>query len=164
MYYIGTQLKCTKRLKKSSAINQLLEALPLAIKMRTGLTANVLWRKTRVYSVTSELISATEHLSGEPPKSEVLLIASTLLVVKAEKEIYLLNLLYTLYIILYYMDIDMLKSHRSKMGDIYIYIYINIYVYIYIYKNFVCQCSISIYISKIRHLLFNEHIYIYMLI
>ena len=54
----------------------------------------------------------------------------------------------------------MLKSHRSKMGDIYIYIYINIYVYIYIYKNFVCQCSISIYISKIRHLLFNEHIYI----
>ena len=31
-------------------------------------------------------ISATEHLRGEPHKSEVLLIASTLLVVKAENK------------------------------------------------------------------------------
>ena len=35
----------------------------------------------------------------------------------------------------------------------YIYIYIYIYIHIYIYINFVCQCSMSIYTSKIRHYL-----------
>ena len=38
--YIGTQWKCTKRWKQSSAINQLLATLFLAIKMYTGFTAD----------------------------------------------------------------------------------------------------------------------------
>ena len=67
------------------------------MKMWTGFTTDVIWVNTRVYSVTSEPTqsssrrfcplrthSATEQLSGELHKSEVLLIASTLLVVKTE--------------------------------------------------------------------------------
>ena len=48
--YIGTQPKCTKPWKQSSDIQQLLEALLLAMKMCTGLTTDVIW----MCSVTSE--------------------------------------------------------------------------------------------------------------
>ena len=62
--------------------------------MCSGFTTDVIWRKTRACSVTSEpyqsirdalhFISATEHLRGKPYKRELLLIASTLLVVQAK--------------------------------------------------------------------------------
>ena len=50
MYYIGTQPKCTRQWKQSSAIKLLLEALLLAIRMPSGMTTDVIWRN----GVTSE--------------------------------------------------------------------------------------------------------------
>ena len=41
--YIGTEPKCTKSSKQSSAIKQFLETLLLAIKMCIGFTADVIW-------------------------------------------------------------------------------------------------------------------------
>ena len=66
--------------------------------MCTGFTTDVIWVDTKVYSVTSEPTQNSSRrvssfkdssallniLSGELHKSESLLIASTLLVVKAE--------------------------------------------------------------------------------
>ena len=51
--YIGTQSKCTKRWKQSSAIKQLLETLFLAIKMCTDFTTDVL-NEHNVSSAPSE--------------------------------------------------------------------------------------------------------------
>ena len=50
----GTQPKCIKRWKQSSAIKQRLEALLLAIKMCTGFTTDVIWMNTNVCSVTKK--------------------------------------------------------------------------------------------------------------
>ena len=44
--YIGTQSKCTKRWKQSSAIKQLLDTLFLAIKMCTDFPTDVIWMNT----------------------------------------------------------------------------------------------------------------------
>ena len=60
-------------------------------------------------AVADTFISTTEQLRGEPHKSEVLLIANTLLVVKA-KNIYR----------------NIIKMHKTMYVYVYIYIY-NIY-------------------------------------
>ena len=52
--YIGTQEKCAKRWKQSSAFKQYLETLLVAIKMCTGFTTDVIWANTKEGSVTSD--------------------------------------------------------------------------------------------------------------
>ena len=62
--YIGTQAKCTKRWKQSSAFNQFLEILLLVIKVYTEFITDVIWVKTKVCSVTSKPTqSSSRHFS-----------------------------------------------------------------------------------------------------
>ena len=52
--YTGTQPKCTKGWKLSSAIKQLSKALLLAIKMCTDFTTDDIWMSTKVCNITSK--------------------------------------------------------------------------------------------------------------
>ena len=102
--YIERKPKCTRRWKQSSVIKQLLEAMFLAIKMCTGFITDVIWMKimcvvcqwmkTMCVNGESYQSSSRRALSfkdssallniWEMKKSKVFLIASTMLVVKAE--------------------------------------------------------------------------------
>ena len=87
--------------KQSSTFKRLIETLLLAIKMCSGFTTYVIWMNTRFYSVTSEItqssrrrVSSFKDLSAllnnwevKFTKYEILLIPSTLLVLRA-KNIY----------------------------------------------------------------------------
>ena len=66
--YIGTQSKCTKRWKQSSAIKQLLEVLFLAIKMCTGFATDGICMNTMC------AVSLTNHLRAV---ADALLVSAT---------------------------------------------------------------------------------------
>ena len=85
-------------MKQSSPIKKLLEALVLVMEMCTGFISNMSWMKTtKVCSFTSKPSQGTSlyvssfkdssvllNMKEDPNKSEILLVTSTLLEVKAE--------------------------------------------------------------------------------